>query len=73
MADPDPLSRLRHQLSSPLAAILAQTQLLLLDEALMNPDVVAGLREIEALALRMRGMLRDEGMLERRNDGSMSP
>jgi signal transduction histidine kinase len=59
MSDPDRLSRLRHDLSNPLSALLAETQLLLLNEAQIDPEVLSGLREIEALAIRMRTMLRE--------------
>jgi signal transduction histidine kinase len=59
MAEPesDVIRKLRHDLSNPLAAILAETQLLLLDEPKLDADLVQGLREIEALARRMRDML----------------
>jgi signal transduction histidine kinase len=53
----DPIRKLRHDLANPLAAILAETQLLLLNEADLDPETVEGLREIEALARRMREML----------------
>ncbi len=53
----DPMRRLRHDLSNPLAAILAEVQLQLLREGEIPPDVVQSLREIEALARRMRDML----------------
>jgi signal transduction histidine kinase len=59
MADPDRISKLRHDLSNPLSALLAETQLLLLNEAQIDPETVAGLREIEGLAIRMRTLLRD--------------
>ena len=55
--DSDVIRKLRHDLSNPLAAILAETQLLLLDEAMLAPETLEGLREIEALARRMREML----------------
>jgi signal transduction histidine kinase len=55
--DSEVIRKLRHDLSNPLAAILAETQLLLLDEPKLDPDTVQGLREIEALARRMRDML----------------
>jgi signal transduction histidine kinase len=55
--DPDVIRKLRHDLSNPLAAILAETQLLLLNEATLDAETVEGLREIEALARRMREML----------------
>ena len=53
------LNRFRHDLSNPLSALLAETQLLLLNEAQIDPETLTGLREIEALAIRMRAMLRD--------------
>ena len=55
--DLDVIRKLRHDLSNPLAAILAETQLLLLNEATLDAETVEGLREIEALARRMREML----------------
>jgi signal transduction histidine kinase len=59
MNDSERLSKLRHDLSNPLSALLAETQLLLLDPARMDEETVSALREIEALAIRMRGMLRE--------------
>lgn len=59
MSDPERLSKFRHDLSNPLSALLAETQLLLLSAARMDAETVSGLREIEALAIRMRAMLRD--------------
>jgi signal transduction histidine kinase len=59
MADPDPLSKLRHDLSNPLSALLAETQLLLLNEGQIDPETVTALREIEGLAIRMRTILRE--------------
>jgi len=53
----DPIGMLRHDLANPLAALLTETQLLLLNEASLDPDVVRGLREIEALARAMRDVL----------------
>ena len=52
--------KLRHDLSNPLAAILAETQLLLLGEESLDEETVVSLREIEALARRMREMLQAE-------------
>jgi signal transduction histidine kinase len=59
MTDPDRLSRLRHDLSNPLSALLAEIQLLLLDDGRYDPEMRTSLREIEALAIRMRTMLRE--------------
>jgi hypothetical protein len=59
MSDAERLSKLRHDLSNPLSALLAETQLLLLNQAQIDPATVTGLREIEALAIRMRSMLRE--------------
>jgi signal transduction histidine kinase len=55
--DLDVIRKLRHDLANPLAAILAETQLLLLNEATLDAETLEGLREIEALARRMREML----------------
>ena len=51
--------KLRHDLSNPLSALLAETQLLLLNEARLDAETLSSLREIEALAVRMRGILRE--------------
>jgi hypothetical protein len=59
MTDPDRLSRLRHDLSNPLSALLAEIQLLLLDDGRYGPELLTSLRDIEALAIRMRTMLRE--------------
>ncbi len=59
MNDADKLNRFRHDLSNPLSALLAETQLLLLNEAQIDPETLVGLKEIEALAIRMRTMLRE--------------
>lgn len=53
----DPNRKFRHDLANPLAAILAEAQLLLLNEAQLDAETVEGLREIEALARRMREIL----------------
>jgi signal transduction histidine kinase len=59
MKDPDRIGQLRHDLSNPLSALLAETQLLLLNESKIDPETLTGLKEIEALAIRMRTMLRE--------------
>jgi signal transduction histidine kinase len=59
MNDAERLSRLRHDLSNPLSALLAETQLLLLNESRIDPETITSLKEIEALAIRMRAMLRE--------------
>lgn len=59
MTDAERLSKLRHDLANPLAALLAEIQLLLLNEGRYDAETLTGLREIEKLAIRMRGMLRD--------------
>ncbi len=56
-ATEDPVRRLRHDLSNPLSAILAETQLLLLNADQLDPETVNSLKEIERLARRMRDML----------------
>ena len=58
MADgADDIRKLRHDIANPLAALLAETQLLLLNEARLDPDTLVGLREIENLARRLRDIL----------------
>ena len=57
---PERLRRLRHDLSNPLSALVAETQLLLLSEDTLDAETLAGLRRIEALAIRMRTLLRDD-------------
>jgi signal transduction histidine kinase len=59
MAETERLGKLRHDLSNPLSALLAEIQLLLLNESQFDPETLASLKEIEALAIRMRGMLRE--------------
>ena len=59
MADGDRLNKLRHDLANPLSAILAETQLLLLDATKLPEDAVTSLRQIESLAIRMRTLLRE--------------
>jgi signal transduction histidine kinase len=59
MTDDERLKKLRHDLSNPLSAMLAEVQLLLLDDAKLDPEVRTSLKEVEALAIRMRGMLRE--------------
>lgn len=49
--------KFRHDLSNPLSAILAETQLLLLREDSLDQETVASLKEIEALSRRMRDLL----------------
>jgi signal transduction histidine kinase len=49
--------RLRHDLSNPLSAILAEAQLLLLRQDTLDAETVSSLKEIEALSRRMRDML----------------
>lgn len=57
MADGDDIRKLRHDIANPLAALLAEAQLLLLNETQYDPETLAGLREIEHLARRMREIL----------------
>jgi hypothetical protein len=59
MTDAERLSKLRHDISNPLSALLAETQLLLLNEGQYSAETATSLREIEALAIRMRTLLRE--------------
>jgi signal transduction histidine kinase len=62
MADaPDPIGKLRHDLSNPLSAILAETQLLLLSPEKFDEATIASLKQIESLARRMRQILQPHG------------
>lgn len=62
MADePDTIGKLRHDLSNPLSAILAETQLLLLSPEKYDADTIASLKQIESLARRMRQILQPLG------------
>ncbi len=56
---PDPLSKLRHDIANPLAALLAEVQLTLMDADAIDEPVRRSLQEIERLAIRMRGVLRE--------------
>ena len=49
--------KLRHDIANPLSAILAETQLLLMDEGARDEETVRGLREIEQLSRRIRDLL----------------
>jgi signal transduction histidine kinase len=51
------LSQLRHDLSNPLSAILAETQLLLLAPEKFDEETLVGLKQIESLARKMRQIL----------------
>lgn len=60
MAGADPrsaLDKLRHDLSNPLSALLAETQLLLLAPEKYDEETLSSLKQIETLARRMREML----------------
>ena len=51
VSDPDALYTLRHDLANPLAALLAETQLLLMEPEKLNEETLTSLREIEKLAM----------------------
>ena len=53
--------KLRHDLSNPLSAVLAETQLLLLAPEKYDADTLASLKQIESLARRMRLILQPNG------------
>jgi len=59
------IAHLRHQLTQPLAVLLADVQLLLLDSGSLDPNMEASLREIERQVLRMRTILQES----RNNEG----
>ena len=49
--------KLRHDLANPLSTLLAETQLLLMQDESLDPDTIQSLRDIESLARRMRSVL----------------
>lgn len=53
--------KLRHDLANPLSALLAETQLLLLNEDALDGETVESLKEIERLARQMRDILHEVG------------
>jgi signal transduction histidine kinase len=53
----DQLRKLRHDLANPLAAILAEVQLLLLNTARYDEESVDSLKQIETLSRKMRQIL----------------
>ncbi|MEO5798796.1 MAG: histidine kinase dimerization/phospho-acceptor domain-containing protein [Gemmatimonadales bacterium] len=59
MIDPDRLAKLRHDLANPLAGLLAEVQLVLLDGAGLTEELKTSLQEMEKLAIRMRTILRE--------------
>jgi len=58
MNDDDRFARLRHDLANPLAAVLAEVQLILMDADALSEDTQVSLRAIEAAAVKMRAVLR---------------
>ena len=54
----DPIRKLRHDLSNPLSAILAEAQLLLMGQTL-DAETEQSIKEIERLSRRMRDILRE--------------
>lgn len=58
-SEADRVQRLRNDLIPPLSALLAETQLLLLNPARMDDETLRSLKEIEALAIRARALLHD--------------
>jgi signal transduction histidine kinase len=55
--DDQRLRTVRHDLANPLAALLAETQLLLLSAGKFDAETVSGLKQIETLARKMRQIL----------------
>jgi signal transduction histidine kinase len=58
-ADPEArLRKLRHDLSNPLSAVLAEAQLQLLNADQLPAEAATAFKEIERLAQRMRDILK---------------
>ena len=55
----DRVRKLRHDVANPLAALLAEVQLLLLTTERLDAETAASLKEVERLALRMRDILKN--------------
>lgn len=55
----DRVRKLRHDIANPLAALLAEVQLLLLTTDRLDAETAASLKEVERLALRMRDILKN--------------
>ena len=51
------LMKVRHDLSNPLSAILAETQILLLTPEKFDEETLSSLKQIEDLSRKMRQML----------------
>ena len=58
MTPPDPVAALRHAIANPLSALLAESQLALMDADDLSPRTRESLREIERLAIRLRAILK---------------
>ena len=54
----DPIRNLRHDLSNPLSAILAEAQLLLMGQSL-DAETEQSIKEIERLSRRMRDIMQE--------------
>jgi hypothetical protein len=52
------IRKLRHDLSNPLSAVLAEAQLQLLNADQLSAETATAFREIERLAQRMRDILK---------------
>lgn len=59
MTPADRLARLRHDLANPLSAVLAETELNLLQSESLPKDVVDSLQAIRSAAIKMRTLLRE--------------
>jgi signal transduction histidine kinase len=55
------VAKLRHDLSNPLSAILAETQILLLTPEKFDEETLTSLKQIEDLARKMRQTLQELG------------
>ena len=54
MIESERLGKLRHDLCNPLSALLAEIQLLLLNESQFDPETLTSLREIGRASCRER-------------------
>ena len=55
----DRIRKLRHDLANPLSALLAETQLMLMNAEAYDEETLESLQEIEKLSRRMRDILKE--------------
>lgn len=67
-SQPSAVADLRHRIANPLAALLTEAQLALLDRDTLPDHAVECFERIERLALRMRDMLKERAPVATMNE-----